>query len=41
MTQCKLEREIHKIDPWSAPKKTTQNKIRRSNSYTHFISLFS
>ena len=33
------ERE-HKIDPCRAPKKTKQNKIRRCNSYTHFISFF-
>ena len=32
------ERE-HKVDPCSAPKKTAQNKIRRCNSYTCFISL--
>ena len=36
----KEERE-HKIDPCGAPKKTKQNKIRRCNSYTRFISFFS
>ena len=30
----------HKIDSCGAPKKTKQNKIRRCNSYTHFISFF-
>ena len=28
----------HKIDPFGAPKKTKQNKIRRCNSCTHFMS---
>ena len=35
-----IRKREHKIDPCSAPKKTTQNKIRRCNSYTHFMSFF-
>ena len=34
----KIRKREHKIDPGGAPKKTKQNKIRRCNSYTHFIS---
>ena len=37
----KKEEREHKKDPCGAPKKTKQNKIRRYNSYTHFISFFS
>ena len=36
-----VRKREHKIDPCSAPKKTTQNKIKRCNSYTHFMSFFS
>ena len=30
----------HEVDPCGKPKKSKQNKIRRCNSYTHFIYLF-
>ena len=36
-----VRKREHKIDPCSAPKKTTQNKIKRCNNYTHFMSFFS
>ena len=30
----------HEVDPCGKPKKSKQNKIRRCNSYTHFMYLF-
>ena len=38
LIQCILIRKREdKIDPCGSPKKTKQNKIRRCNSYNHFI----